>query len=347
MSNQFNNSRLDLARRRRGMTHRTLAARADLSRSSMDRYLRGERDPDDKTAATLARVLDFPTQFFYGDSLDEIDPMGPSFRAMSNLTARKRDQTICASTLGVSISDWLDRWFNLPHVCIPRYEEVDAAVAARSLRAEWALGEQPIGNMIHLLERKGVRVYSLPEDIREVDACSFWRNDTPFVFLNTTKSAERGRMDAAHELGHLVLHSKGGPQRSRAAEKEAQRFGSVFLMPHGSVVSRLKPGMTLPQILRAKKYWKVPAANLTYRMYKLGLLSKHHYTRLFVELSKRGYRSDEPDGAPRETSYVLNKTFELLRTKGVTLARASSELAIPQKDLSGLLFGLVNFPLLF
>src|SRR3546814_6566541 len=50
------------------------------------------------------------------------------------------------------------------------------------------------------------------EDTKNVDAFSCWRNGQPFVFLNTFKSAERSRFDAAHELAHLVLHRHGGPQ---------------------------------------------------------------------------------------------------------------------------------------
>ena len=49
-------------------------------------------------------------------------------------------------------------------------------------------------------------MFGLAEDCRELDAFCFWRHGRPFVFLNTVKSAERNRMDCAHELAHLVLH---------------------------------------------------------------------------------------------------------------------------------------------
>ncbi|MEU8739183.1 ImmA/IrrE family metallo-endopeptidase [Streptomyces halstedii] len=53
----------------------------------------------------------------------------------------------------------------------------------------------------------------------EVDAFAVWREGVPFVFLNTQKSAERGRFDAAHEFGHLVMHGSehacSGPEAER------------------------------------------------------------------------------------------------------------------------------------
>jgi len=104
------------------------------------------------------------------------------------------------------------------------------------LRQYWLLGERPIKNVAHLLEAKGVRVYSLMERNVEVDAFSLWRNDTPFIFINTRKSAEHSRFDAAHDLGHLVLHRHGGP-RGQNAEREAQAFAAAFLMPKSSVLA--------------------------------------------------------------------------------------------------------------
>ena len=232
----FNPDRLELARRRRGMTKGSVAQAIGLSTRTLTRYLNSEWEPDPSTVDRLASVMDFPVGFFYGPTLDEIAPEGPSFRALSRMTGRQRDQAVAAGELGVFLSDWIDERFGLPTPNVPQYAVATPEAAAMGVRNHWALGERPASNMIHLLELHGVRVFSLAEDTLAVDAYSFWRGETPFIFLNTSKSAERSRMDAAHELGHLVLHSRGGSQRSRQAEMEAQQFGSAFLMPRGSVL---------------------------------------------------------------------------------------------------------------
>ena len=344
MSPLFNADRLNLALRRRGMPRRALSERLDVSYRTIARYLKEEVEPDQATVTKFAKVLRFPPEFFHQQSLDEISPSGPSFRAMSTLTVRQRDQAITAGILGVAFSDWIDEHFGLPDPNLPQYEVAEPETAAMSIRSEWSLGARPIRNIVHLLELHGVRVFPLGLDTREVDAFSFWRGKTPFIFLNTMKSAERSRMDAAHELGHLALHSKGNAQRSRKAEQDAQLFGATFLMPHGSMVARLRQGMTLSQILEAKHYWQVSAADLTYRMYHIGLLTKFHYSRMFRELGRRGYLAGEPDGIPRETSQVLSKVFERLRTRGITTAGVASQLAIYPSELGKMLHGLVNFP---
>src|SRR3546814_18887947 len=88
--------------------------------------------------------------------------------------------------------------------------------------------------MVHLLESRGIRVFSLSENTKEVDAFSVWRDDAPYVFLNRFKSAERSRYDAAHELAHLCLHKHGGAAaeyRDSSVEKETSAFAGAFLMP--------------------------------------------------------------------------------------------------------------------
>jgi Zn-dependent peptidase ImmA (M78 family) len=91
--------------------------------------------------------------------------------------------------------------------------------------------------MIHLLESKGIRVYFIAEDYKNVDAFSVWDENTPLILLNTFKSSERSRFDAAHELGHLVLHKHGVP-RSKKAEQDANSFAAEFLMPRTNILAQ-------------------------------------------------------------------------------------------------------------
>ena len=341
----INLSRLDLARRRRGMTKRVLAELTGVSTRSLVAYTSERREPSRSVIARFSEVLRFPPEFFYGPTLEEPPLEGASFRAFSRVPRRIRDQAIAAGTLGLSLSDWIEERFSLPETHIPRYESADPEVAAMELRSQWRLGEHPIKNIIHLLELHGARIFSLAEDAASIDAYSFWRDDIPYIFLNTIKSAERSRMDAAHELGHLVLHSKSGSQRNRLAEEEAQQFGSAFLMPRDSVLAHAPRRGTLRQLIEAKQYWIVSLVNLTYRMHKLELLSDHQYRMMFIEIGRNNYRTEEPEGAERETSQVLEKVLQTLREEGITIVQLARTLSIHPGELSKLLFGLVQTPL--
>ncbi|MEO7135378.1 MAG: ImmA/IrrE family metallo-endopeptidase [Vicinamibacterales bacterium] len=254
------------------------------------------------------------------------------------MSAGKRDAALAAGALAFEISQWIDHRFELPQANVPDLRGYEPEAAAVARREHWAMGERSIGNMIHLLESQGVRVFSLSED-RRVDAFSLWHRGVPFVCLNTVKTAEHSRMDAAHELGHLVLHRHGVPW-GRNVEKDAQEFAAAFLMPRASVFAAPKlAAPTLNHLVQLKGRWLVSAAGLAHRLHALGLLSDWNYRGLCVELAKFG-RSQEPSGIPRETSQVMDKVFGTVGQTGTTKADLSKALCLYPADVEALIFGL-------
>jgi Zn-dependent peptidase ImmA (M78 family)/DNA-binding XRE family transcriptional regulator len=339
-SSMFNSNRLSVARKRQGLTKTELARRAGIDLRSVTAYEAGARPPKLETAEKLAAATKFPIEFFYGDDLDEPQPDTASFRALSRMTATQRDMALSQGTIALHLSRWLESRFELPDLDLPDLSREDSPeAAADSLRRHWGIGELPIRNMIRLLEAKGVRIFSLAIDAREVDAFSLWKDATPFVFLNGKKSSEHSRYDAAHELGHLVVHRHGTPQ-GRDAEREADAFSSAFLMPRGSVVAHAVRNPSLPDLIKLKAIWTVSVAALNRQLFNVGMTSEWQYRMLCIEISKRGFRKREPREALRETSHILPCVFGLLHDEGISRAEVARELNIPRAELEQLMFGL-------
>ncbi len=337
----FNPARLDLARRRRGKTKGQLASEAGITTRVLHMYEHDETSPTEETIERLATALDFPVEFFLRPDAHEPAPTAISFRARSTMSKRQENQATSAAAFAVELVGWIEDRFSLPVPSIPRYRDVDPEAAADLLRAEWGLGEKRVGNMVQLLEMHGVRVFSLAEENEDVDAYSFWRDGVPYVFLNSMKSAERSRMDAAHELGHLVMHFWDDGPSGKDAEPEAKTFAGAFLMPRRSILADAPRGPSVAQIVKAKKRWNVAAMALAYRMRKVGILTEWQARTVYKEMARRGYRKKEPNEMERETSQVLAKVFASLREEGTTQADIARELAIPQPELQKLIFGLV------
>lgn len=340
----FNPSRLTLARQRRGMTKTKLAAEAKVTVRSVSAYEAGDMVPSDATIAALSRVLRFPPDFFSAPSLEVPSSESASFRALSSITAGQRDSALGAGALAIELCDWISARFNLPSSTVPDLRGHSPEAAAEALRGAWGLGERPIKNVVHLLEAHGVRVFSLVEECKEVDAFSLWRQGTPYVFLNTMKSAERSRFDACHELGHLVLHRHGAPQ-GREAEQEADAFASAFLMPRGSILAAAPRLPNVDLLVKLKRNWNVSVAALAHRLHALNLLSDWHYRTICIEIAQRGYKRAEPNGIPRETSQLLQKVFQALRNEGLTKPAIARQLHLDPAELDSLVFGLVMTPL--
>jgi len=336
----FNPSRLTLARKRRGLTMTRLAEAIGVEPRSVSAYEKGEFSPDVEKREQLAAVLRLPASFFCGDDLDELSPDSASFRALSRMTAAQRDMALGAGAIALLLNKWIEERFDLPKAGLPDLSrEGHPEAAADSMRRSWGLGELPIKSMVHLLESKGVRVFSLSLDAAEVDAFSMWHENTPFIFLNTMKSAEHSRFDAAHELGHLIMHRHGPPQ-GLDAERDANTFASAFLMPRASVLAQAPRLATVDHLIRLKKYWTVSVAALAYRLHTAGILTDWHYRTLCIEMASRGYRRREPDEAQRETSQVLAKVFSALRDENVAKRDIAEQLHITAEEIEQLVFGL-------
>lgn len=351
LDKEFNPDRLRLARLRRKMTYRKLAEETGLSAKTISKY---ENDglnnpPSSDSLKKISCVLRYPIQFFFEDDVDEISTEAVSFRALSKMTAAQRDAAISAGRLSLIVNNYIQEKFELPKQDLIDLRGFDPEIAAETIREQWALGSKKIGNLIHLLESKGVRIFSLAENTLDVDAFSFWKDDLPFIFLNNKKSAERSRFDAAHELGHLLLHKHASPFdsptdtslslfSSRTAEQEADNFASAFLMPKTSIINISPNFIVIEDIIDLKSKWSVSTVSLIYRMYKLNLITEWQYRRLMEEASIRGYRKAEPKPIVKEKSLIFEKILPLLADEGFSVKSFASKLNLPMDEVTNLMF---------
>ena len=264
-----------------------------------------------------------------------------SFRSLTTKAAADRDAATAMCDIVQDIVWWMERNYELPSSSLPDCRNEDPEIAAERVRQEWGRGIRPIKNMIALLEAKGVRILSLAENCREIDACSFWADSRPYILLNPEVSNERLRFDLAHELAHLVLHRHGAPS-GQEAEKEANRFASEFLMPEASVRANRPRVWSLSAIIERKAIWNVSAAALTYRVHQLGQTSPWQNKSLNIELRRRGFKEKEPNSSQREQSSLLEAVLGHMRSKGMGLSFIANQTALPVDEVRSYLWGLAK-----
>jgi len=113
------------------------------------------------------------------------------------------------------------------------------------------------------------------------------KSDTPFIRYNKSDNSQRQRFTIAHELGHLLLHSKTTPlfidktqkimyrnvESSTGElhmEREANAFAAAILMPENLVkeeLNEIKKGDIISQL--ARKFNVSPQA-MSFRLSNLG-----------------------------------------------------------------------------
>lgn len=121
--------------------------------------------------------------------------------------------------------------------------------------------------------------------------------------MNSLLSIDRMRFSLAHELAHLVCHDVPNPQQ----EGEANRFASEFLMPSADIGDDLR-NVTLTRAMELKLYWGTSIQSIIYKSWELGEISDRRMQNYFIEMSRRGWRKNEPIEAIgfTETPTVFN-----------------------------------------
>ncbi|HUN36762.1 MAG TPA: XRE family transcriptional regulator [Trebonia sp.] len=299
----FHGPRLTMARRLAGLRKSDLAAQLGMSATAVAAWESGAKRPAAATVARLALSLRVDPGFFEVGPYDiAAQSVTPHFRSPRSTSQLARHQALAYGQLAVDIAASLEGHVESPPVAVPvvgadplggdRPEQ-----AAQAVREAWAMPPGPAGHLIRLLEEHGVLVvFSSPQTAR-VDAYSFASRPRPVVVLSPLRrDYYRQRLDVAHELGHLVMHSDTDPG-GRLAEQQADRFAAELMMPAASITTEL-PTLMGPEawqvLARLKEQWGVPVQALLLRARTVGRLSEVSYRNAMSTLTARGWRNAEP-----------------------------------------------------
>lgn len=337
--------RLLLARELRRMTQQELveATGGAFTAAALSQLEQGHSRPSPVTLAAIAEAVECPLGFFVARPNDHVP--GGFFRSLRSANARDRRQYLARARLLHDFISAVEEHVRLPELDVPRLKvdlEDDEAVegAADTVRAEWGLGSGPVGHVIRQLERHGVVVVRTQTFQREVDAFSVNFPGRPVVVLGVDKAVTaRSRFDAAHELGHLVLHSESHAG-TKEAEKQAHRFGAAFLMPRSGIADVLPQTADWRRLVALKVEWRVSMAALLMRASTLGVMPSARYVNAMKAMSARGWRRTEPGDdqlGTLEVPVLLGRAVERLQDLGLGVEDLCAEAALPLSEVGDLL----------
>lgn len=351
--------RVRLQRERKGWSGKTLADRLDITPSAVSQIERGVITPELDTLIDLGAKLDVPVSFFLDrDTNTQIGLDRCHFRSKRGIPQYRRRQSIADASLVIQLAAVLEgRGIQFPDEELSSFSDrmpvvdKDTPVEkmeefAVQLRNDWGLGRGPIPNLVSLLESKGVFVFPLPDSrYDDVDAFSVWHEGRPVVLLSSQKAASRDRLDAAHELCHLALHSDA-ERNLKEIEDQAFRFGGALLAPRESFLPECPSRWSRPAFLKLKERWRMSMQALVRRAYDLGQLSESSYRKANIELRKRLAENGEEEGEwEPERPSLIQQAISLLDGE-VTLDGLANQLGLHASDLRDLLDKVVEAELL-
>ena len=313
MAPSFNPQMLTLARESRGLTQGELARLLDVSQGKISKYESGILNMSLEDLKAAAKRLDYPLDFFAQQ--EPVRGAGSSClyhrkrQSMPVQELRRMQAEINVIRLQVSRllrGAEIETENKFYRMDIDDYEN-GAEEVARLVRRAWGLPLGPVGNLVSAVEDAGGIVFRYSFGTRKLDAISQWLPGMPpLFFVNADIPADRLRFTLAHEIGHVIMHRV--PTENQ--EEEADRFAAEFLMPEAEIGPHLRP-ISVRKAAALKPYWKTAMSSIIKRSYDLGMIGEAYYKKLFTQLTRLGYRMNEPVTVPDEEPTTVREIVEV------------------------------------
>lgn len=352
----FSGERLKEARLARGLFKKTLAEKVGVTGAAIGRYEDGLDNPQIERLRAIAAELNFSEQFFLRPTWLE-SPNVVFWRSRASETKSAREMTEQRMKWQCEIFNLLEKEVLFPKVDIPKLSiprdfklitPDDIESAAIEARAYWGLRDYPIPDVVLALENAGIPVSFLSIPTEKQDGFCFKSNQLEryFVGLNSYNiSCVRARYDAAHELGHILLHSNVSKfdlsdiGSFKLIEEQAHRFAGAFLFPRDRFVSEVER-FSLDYFCALKRKWGISIAAMIYRAFNLGLIDEYDRSQLYQNMNRRRWRGprrepyDDLSEMPLEKPRMLKRGIDALVDQGFfSFSLLQSELSLPIEEI--------------
>lgn len=332
MSKSFNGQRLRQARLYKGLSINDLAELLGVSKQAISQYETSNVTPDFDKMRIITNKLNFPSSYFFQEDSFNVNTKTTYFRALLSANKNARQQQVVKIRHLAIIYEILSNYLEFPQLNLPdvseflKDDEIYYELMAQNVREYWEIGQKPIDDFPYLLEKNGIIVASYPVNQDNIDAYSqkinVEGNDKFIIVLSDDKnSAVRSNFDAAHELGHILLHDWNldleelSREDFKKQEKQANNFAAAFLLPKEAFLKdvSLYP-KDLKYYIELKRKWKVSISAMLIRANKLGVINDNQYQYLMKQMTFNKWRQNEPldNVIIKQEPILLNKSIEML-----------------------------------
>lgn len=299
-----------------GLTLESLASKMEnvVSKQALHQYESGLRNPSMEVLRALSKALNIrPDYFFREHQL----PLGDfKFRKRSKLGPKWQN------AFTEKVRDALEKYVELEEILNARQQFVnplkqpvvsswqEAEAATEALRDAFALGSDPIINVLEMLESIGIKVIALDES-PEFDGVSTWADeDTPVIVVNKnllTPPSEgekvkhdRLRFTALHELAHLVLKMEDCDEK--VEEKYCHAFAGAFLLPKSRIDELFgsvhRHRIYLQELINVKETYGISIRAILMRLRQLDRISEYDWKNFIITLNQTYGAKNEPGHCP-------------------------------------------------
>ncbi len=329
-------------RLKKNMSMKDLAEACGVTSMAISNYESGKRKPDMDTINKLAEALDIFVIDFLASRNANLSFKHCEFRKHSTLTKTQQEYA------RESVEEYFNRFFDavnclcgnpLPEPPKPYTlsRTGDAEEDAIELRKYLGLQlEGPIGELIGVLENKGILVLELDIDNDHFFGMNGFVNDYPYIVINSSMRPERKRTTILHELSHLMFVWDESEEKEN--EKEATSIAGATLISKNDLIRELgihKTALTKDMNLVCQEYG-ISMYLLVKRASIVGIISDSLEKDFYIKANKANWKKNEPLRVKNGEKPLLFKqlVYRAVNEEGMSLQRGAELLKIPVSEMA-------------
>lgn len=351
----MNVKQIAILREQQKLTQSELGDKVGVTRQTIAVWERGERLPSVAQFHLIARALAVPIDLFL--NIENQDEHLPTllFRAddRQSLTASLKELVQVKADAYAFLEQQLLEIAPLPPAYpLEEYDPIIVERIAREIRDFLGVENAPIGDVIALLEEKGMKVLvlNLPDSVSGFSA--FTEAWGAVIVVNKNHDVVRQYFTSLHELAHLICHRKdyaqnNVPERFDPKEKIANHLAGAVLLPREMIEYRLKgyQNKWIPEVLlgEIKLRFSTSMRTILTRAAQLGIITATQKGQQIGKLNKQYGTTKEPFAIQRVVSEPNNEepiqnrlerlTYQALSQELITRSRAAEILDVPLPEI--------------
>ncbi|MFN8864730.1 MAG: helix-turn-helix domain-containing protein [Flavobacteriales bacterium] len=336
------NQRIRHARIQRGMSQQEAANALNITKQMVSKYETSTVPSSDKLIK-LARLYRTRVDYFF--SKPEVELGEINFRKKSSFSAKSLNAL--KESVRLQIENYLyvenllhiEPSFKNPLINHPVKSREDVVKAVEMLRKQWNIGNDPIHNIIEMLEDKEIKVIEIDDGSMRFDGlATVIDNKFYVVVVNKRMPIERKRFTLLHELGHLLLKLKN--LEDKEVEKYCNWFSSEMLISSANLRAELgahRSSVTVEELKNLQEKYGVSIQAIVYKMKDIGLLPENQLKVFYQRLNANSVFKAEIDQERFKGSEYSNRFNSLvhhaLAEEVISTSKASALLGVPLSHL--------------
>ena len=324
-------------REQKGLSQEELGQAVGVTRQTIAAWERNDRQPSVEQIGRIAKTLGVPLDLLFG----EVETEQPTLLFRADVPSVLSDDLrhyLTRKAEDYAVVEKLTGSFPVIPESRPMAAEDDlyfVEAVARDIRDWLGVEDAPLGDVLTLLEAKGLKV--IPQGLpAEVSGFSAYTDDLGgVIFVNSAHATERQFFTGLHELVHLIFHRKeyaapaAAASKSDPRERMANGVAGAVLLPRPLVENELRSyrNRWIPEPLLAdlKYRYSVSMRTILYRAEQVGIITKRQFGMQIGKLDKAYGKNAEgnPLPQPKAVRRLERLTYRALADDKITVSRAA------------------------